>query len=220
MAGVLIKCPQERERYTGGGWPREDGGRDKSDAATSQGAPGAAVRPKEPGEARNILRQSFQKNPALPAPCLWPFWPPELGEVMVALGDEYPLFWFHTYICWLQSPALGQTGHNASLSTFLPAFMTSPVVLSVKLSNGCYVIFSIIAIVESYQKGRIEGKLWEDSHAFLKWGGFGVWQHWRMEVPVHSTVSGVGEIVLHFLMWCLSSGIFGSACVKKSLLYI
>ena len=73
MAGVLIKCPQERERYTGGGWPREDGGRDKSDAATSQGTPGAAVRPKEPGEARNILRQSFQKNPALPAPCLWPF---------------------------------------------------------------------------------------------------------------------------------------------------
>lgn len=41
-------------------------------------------------------------------------------------------------------------------------------VLSVKLSNGCYVIFSIIAIVESYQKGRIEGTLWEDSHVFLK----------------------------------------------------
>lgn len=75
----------------------------------------------------------------------------------------------------MQSPAPGHTGHSASLSTFLPALVTSPpVVLSVKLSNGCYVIFSIIAIVESYQKGRIEGTLWEDSHVFLKRGGFGV----------------------------------------------
>ena len=35
-----------------------------------------------------------------------------------------------------------------------------------------------------------------------------------MEVPVHSTVSGVGEIVLHSLTWCLPSGIFLGLLVK------
>lgn len=64
MAGVLIKCPQERERYTGGGWPREDGGRDKSDAATSQGTPGAAVCPKEPGRSMEHSSSELSEKPS------------------------------------------------------------------------------------------------------------------------------------------------------------
>ena len=64
MAGVLIKCPQERERYTGEGQPREDGGRDKSDEATSQGTPGFAVCPKQLGRSMEHSSSELSEKPS------------------------------------------------------------------------------------------------------------------------------------------------------------
>ena len=110
MVGVLIRNPRERGRDAQReGWPREDGGREKSDAATSQGTPGVAVCPLELGRSMEHSPSELSENTRL---CqhlavglsdlqncetvrfffffFFGFKAPIC--VMVALGDEYPLF--------------------------------------------------------------------------------------------------------------------------------
>ena len=64
MAGVLIRNPRERGRDAQReGWPREDGGREKSDAATSQGTPGVAVCPLELGRSMEHSPSELSEKP-------------------------------------------------------------------------------------------------------------------------------------------------------------